>query len=251
MTTDSTDALTRPPFNELSLFQAWPKMARLSRGCTITEKLDGTNAQISIVPSEDVPPSHAAVTYRNNNLCIFVGSRTRWIWPGKQTDNYGFAGWVRGNAEEILKLGIGRHFGEWYGAGIQRTYGLKEKRFALFNTARWIDRGFMPGIVARDGTGEPISCCHVVPVLYQGEFNTVEIGGTLSVLKKYGSVAVPEFMRPEGIVIYHAASGLCFKKTIENDESPKSRPELTSSAQLIDGVEAAREVFESKVDKTV
>jgi hypothetical protein len=30
-------------------------------------------------------------------------------------------------------------------------------------------------------------------------------------------------MNPEGIVIYHTAANICFKKTIENDETPKSK----------------------------
>jgi hypothetical protein len=29
-------------------------------------------------------------------------------------------------------------------------------------------------------------------------------------------------MNPEGVVIYHTASGQLFKKTIENDEKPKN-----------------------------
>ena len=31
----------------------------------------------------------------------------------------------------------GRHFGEWWGSGIQRGYGLDEKTFSLFNAYRW------------------------------------------------------------------------------------------------------------------
>ncbi len=64
---------------------------------------------------------------------MFIGSRTRWITA--QDDNHGFARWVEGNKQELLKLGAGRHFGEWWGSGIQRGYGLQkgEKRFSLFN----------------------------------------------------------------------------------------------------------------------
>jgi hypothetical protein len=59
-------------------FLAMPKIPRLSRLCTITEKIDGTNASIFI--SEDGSE-------------FLVGSRTRWITP--QDDNYGFARCLR------------------------------------------------------------------------------------------------------------------------------------------------------------
>lgn len=37
-----------------------------------------------------------------------------------------------------------------------------------------------------------------------------------------GSRAVPGFMNPEGIVVFHEASQTCFKKTIDGDDNPKS-----------------------------
>lgn len=188
-------------------FEPWPKMARLSRECIITEKIDGTNAQVFI----------------NDAGQIFAGSRTRWITP--TNDNYGFAGWVERNKEELLKLGPGRHFGEWWGAGIQRRYDLPEKRFSLFNTLRWMPNGNSSGlnkilsaeqVIAGESFGP--NCCYVVPVLYRGPFETDTIRGTLRALQTSGSVAAPGFMKPEGIVIYHVAAGICFKKTIEDDE---------------------------------
>jgi hypothetical protein len=112
-------------------FSEFPKMARLSREVIITEKIDGTNAQILIT--------------KDNRL--LTGSRTRWITPND--DNYGFAKWVEENREEVLKLGIGRHFGEWWGSGIQRGYNLPkgEKRFSLFNVSRWALFGTEPQII--------------------------------------------------------------------------------------------------------
>lgn len=100
-------------------FVEFPKIARLSRMCVITEKLDGTNASITI--TED-----------GQFLC---GSRTRWITP--EDDNYGFARWAHDHKDELMTLGPGTHFGEWWGHGIQRKYDLEEKRFSLFNVARW------------------------------------------------------------------------------------------------------------------
>ena len=174
-------------------FAEFPKMPRYSRECLVTEKIDGTNAQVCITEDGD----------------IFAGSRSRWITPAE--DNHGFARWVEGNEDELLKLGPGRHFGEWWGQGIQRNYGLKEKRFSLFNISRWADPSVRP------------ACCHVVPALGLGNFdNSRWIHAILDNLKDNGSVAAPGFMKPEGIVIFHIAGNFGLKKTIEKDEVPKS-----------------------------
>lgn len=172
-------------------FQDFPKMARLSRECVITEKLDGTNAQIAIGEAGE----------------FFVGSRTRWITP--DDDNFGFAKWAYANKDELMLLGPGRHFGEWWGQGIQRNYGLAEKRFSLFNTSRWSPEN-VP------------ACCHIVPELYRGLFDTKAVFDCLEQLRNGGSLASIGFMKPEGVVVYHAAAGVGFKKTLEKDEQPKS-----------------------------
>lgn len=179
-------------------FVAFPKMPRLSREIVITEKIDGTNAQVFI--SDDLSVVRAA-------------SRTRWITP--EQDNYGFAAWVRDNEDELRLLGPGRHFGEWWGAGIQRRYGLSEKRFSLFNSGRW------------SGEGRP-SCCDVVPVLYRGDFDTTSIQSVIDSLEVNGSVAAPGFMDPEGIIVFHVAGNLGFKKTIRDDGVPKSAPKKSA-----------------------
>lgn len=176
-------------------FQAFPKIARLNRDCIITEKIDGTNAQIII--SDDGQE-------------IAAGSRTRLIQPGKQTDNYGFAGWVQENKTELLRLGPGRHFGEWWGNGIQRNYGVPEKRFSLFHTF---------------GIQELPSCVGVVPTLYEGPFNTEAVSTALERLKTLGSIAAPGFMKPEGLVVYHIAAKTLFKVTVEKDETFKGNKE--------------------------
>lgn len=172
-------------------FKSFSKIPRLSRDMVITEKIDGSNAQI----------------YISESGLVRAGSRTRWISPGKQTDNFGFAGWVEANKEELMKLGPGRHFGEWWGVGIQRGYDLTERKFSLFHT---------------HGIAELPSCVGVVPVLYQGPFDTVMISKTLEELFISGSKAAPGFMDPEGVVVFHEASGQLFKKTCQNDEKPKS-----------------------------
>ncbi len=174
-------------------FTAFKKIPRLSREVVITEKIDGTNGVICITEDRE----------------LLVGSRTRWI--GEYSDNFNFWHWAKKNREELLKLGVGTHYGEWWGNGIQRNYGLKEKRFSLFNTARWSDYTVRP------------ECCGVVPVLYKGMFDTIKIESVLEHLRINGSQAVPGFMKPEGIVIFHTQGNLMFKKTIEKDEKPKGK----------------------------
>lgn len=176
----------------LPFFPMFPKIGRLSREIVVTEKLDGTNASICITSEY-----------------FMTGSRTKWITP--EDDNFGFARWAYDNKEELIaKLGCGHHYGEWWGGKIQRGYGIKEKRFSLFNTSRWADDAARP------------SCCSVVPILYTGLFDTKAVDLVLDVLKAYGSKAAPGFMQPEGVVVFHAQSNTLFKKTLEKDDAGKS-----------------------------
>lgn len=189
------------------IFEPFGKIGRLKRDCLVTEKIDGTNAQVAIAPVGmfDRPNECVAVV---GDYYLFAGSRSRWLQPGKTTDNFGFAGWVKENAEELVKLGDGRHFGEWWGVGIQRGYGLTERRFSLFNAHRWKD--------ARP------SCCGVVPVLYQGLFDSGEIEYAMSKLRCGGSVAAPGFDKPEGVIVYHGATKTYFKRLLEGDDISKT-----------------------------
>ena len=187
-------------------FREFPKMARLSREVIITEKLDGTNAQIYI--SDD-------------GQTMLIGSRTRWITP--QDDNHGFAKWAEEHRDELLTLGPGRHFGEFWGQGIQRGYGLKEKRLSLFNVQRWALHGTEPKTyptmdprVTRTQDVLP-PCCGLVPVLDRCIFDTVHVDTWLHYLSTTGSVAAPGFLKPEGLVVFHIAGNVGFKKTLGND----------------------------------
>ena len=191
-------------------FVEFPKMPRLSREIVVTEKIDGTNACIGISDEGEV----------------FAGSRSRWITP--QADNFGFAAWVEDHREELLALGPGRHFGEWWGAGIQRRYGLAEKRLSLFNVGRWALHGTEPKQIP---TADPRvvkaqdvlpPCCGLVPVLYRGMFDTAEIDRVVGELRTNGSAAAPGFLKPEGVVVFHVAGNIGFKRTIERDEVPKA-----------------------------
>lgn len=60
------------------------------------------------------------------------------------------------------------------------------------------------------------------PKLYSGEFCTNQVRNILAKLEVLGSSAAPGFMKPEGIVVFHTAGNVGFKKTIEKDEIPKS-----------------------------
>lgn len=179
---------TPVPAAPLPLFEGFPSIPRLKRQCVITEKVDGTNAQIRVLPDGRV----------------IAGSRNRWITP--EADNYGFARWVKEHEDELRALGPGAHFGEWWGAGIQRRYGLDVKRFSLFNVSRW-------------GTAAtfPPDCCDVVPALYAGDFSSTVVENELAKLAAGGSYAAPGFMEPEGIVVYLTASRSLFKVTLDGD----------------------------------
>ena len=225
-------------------FKSFSKISRLSREVVVTEKIDGSNAQILIyspkdklrfpfadesnIPGQDFIDEYCLAIHPDNphvdeedKLYIFAGSRTRWLKPGKQNDNHAFAHWVKEHANELVMLGEGRHYGEWYGKGINRGYGLDHKRFALFNVAKWTKQ--TPNCIPPLAEGQNYcpDCCDVVPILYQGNFDTAKIYEAQVMLDWEGSRAVPGFMNPEGIVVYHTALGGYFKKTIKDDDKPK------------------------------
>lgn len=214
-------------------FKPFPKMPRLSRECIITEKIDGTNASVYIAElanDQPIPAESLGVFDYNPQgplYCMLAGSRNRWITP--QDDNAGFAAWVTRNFIQLEQLGPGHHFGEWWGQGIQRKYGMTEKRFSLFNVSRWALHGTTPQTIPTSDlrivkTQEVLPpCCYLVPTLYRGEFCTTQIEGALQTLRAHGSEAAPGFMNPEGVVVYHIAGNIGFKKTIEKDEEPKGK----------------------------
>lgn len=172
-------------------FEKFPKIPRLKNSLMrITEKLDGTNAQI-VVPDNPGQP-------------IQPGSRNRWISPGKTTDNYNFAAWVADNETMLRRLGPGRHFGEWWGQGIGRNYGKLNREFWLFNVARYRKDGLPEGV--------PVG---LVPVLYEGPVDYAAVDFWRNELITKGSVAAPGFMKPEGLVIQ--IGEFVYKDIIEKD----------------------------------
>lgn len=174
-------------------FAEFRKIARLNRNCVITEKIDGTNAQVYIA---------------DDGVTMHIGSRSRWL--DAKNDNHGFYAWADAHREDLLKLGPGRHYGEWWGQGIQRKYGQTTKHFSLFNPNKW-NSVTLPANI------------NVVPVLYDGPFTTDAVTKVVEVLREHGSFAAPGFMDPEGVVVYHTHANQYFKVTLENDELPKSQ----------------------------
>jgi len=184
------------------VFEKFPKIGRLKRMCTISEKIDGTNSQLAF----------------DSEGNMLVGARKREIWPEgtedkpKGCDNHGFARWAYANQEALFAfLGEGRHYGEWCGCGIQRKYGADKKYFLLFNTSRW---DAIPSGLEDIGLG-------IVPVLYEGTFTTDSVTDVMCSLKEHGSRFTFGFMNPEGVVVYHHASRTYFKVTFDGDDMSK------------------------------
>jgi len=217
----------------MSNFEPFPKVPRLNRKVVITEKIDGTNASVWITNSDELDhpdPSVVSIVDTNTGpMMIRAGSRKRFVTPNsadnKQADNFGFAAWVRDNAEELVKLGEGVHYGEWWSKGIQRGYGLNHRRFSLFNTARWANVHNNNNGKGMYSTKQQLApeCCHVVPTL--GNASTITapyIKVLYEDLENTGSVATGyNGAKAEGIMLYHTAANQMFKMTYEYDETGK------------------------------
>lgn len=188
----------------MSEFLHFPKIPRAANiKCVITEKIDGTNAQIYIGTTGPDPITGSVAG------AFLAGSRNRWIanTGNAADDNFGFARWADQNRELLRRLGPGRHFGEWWGEGIGRRYGLTERRFWLFDRGRW-----SPEEIAERGLDKIGVGC--VPVLATCGIDS--LGSTMAYvedqLRSHGSVAVPGWGQPEGYVV-GLPGGISFKVT--------------------------------------
>src|ERR1035437_996109 len=195
-------------------FESFPDIKKLGTAVLfITQKIHGANAQIFIYRDYKVletvkadakieeyqdtypgvelglelyDPSNSLLVERFTNLAC--GSRSQWVSPGK--DNYGFDEMVYANKQAFIDtLGLGRHYGEWAGPGINSGEGLKTKTFVLFDHWKYPpERPLPPNTV-------------VVPVLYSGPFDMAKVQECMDDLKANGSKLVPGFTRPEGCVV--------------------------------------------------
>jgi RNA ligase len=216
-------------------FRPWPSIPRWNTNVTITEKIDGANGCIVITELplrpdlglggkvyQMAPVSCLATVYLTESDQMFAvraQSRNRFVTTGG--DLMGFGDWVEANAVALVAtLGVGYHFGEWWGNGIQRNYGLPQgdKRFSLFNTSRWTPDLFEDDIASVPGLG-------VVPVLGRTTAIYVNdlLGHVVRNLHELGSAAVPGYANPEGVVIYHGAANQTFKYTIGGDKHKGSQ----------------------------
>ena len=186
------------------MFMPWPKIPRWESEVIITEKIDGTNAQIHIVPDDmevTAMVSFSMKASKIDNHFVLAGSRNRYISP--HNDNFGFAQWVYDNHEELYQtLGPGRHFGEWWGKGIQRGYGLDHKKFSLFNVHKW------------SSLRTPLlQTVPIITTLDEDEYSDLfeSILDARDYLTRYGSFAVSGYMKPEGMMVFHSRSNQLFK----------------------------------------
>lgn len=206
-------------------FKKWDSIPRLSKErMTITEKIDGTNSAIRIrevtdeTPVSELDNKLCTVGNGTDNYAVFVQSRSRFLQPTKNDDNFGFARWVYDTAPELVSiLGVGDHYGEWWGSGIQRGYGLEkgEKRFSLFHATRWMETiKVMPGSTS-------VHALCTVPLLYTGDFE----GGVITRLKETmrlkGSMVVEHGFNAEGFVVQLREAGSAYKVLLENDDLHK------------------------------
>lgn len=199
-------------------FKRWPSTPPLFGHATLTEKIDGHTVGIHVELIKRNPQTRA-VLIREGDVMemnregqaafyrVWVQSRNRYLTP--QRDVAGVAAWAQANAAGLaMTLGPGRHFGEWWGYKICRTYGLPkgDRRFSLFNTQRWsgIDGSQVPGLYA-------------VPVLWAGVLSP-DLGAVTENIEKLragGSVAVPGYMYPEGTVLWHHEADTMLEHTFE------------------------------------
>lgn len=220
-------------------YPSFPSIERLENlYCHITEKVDGTNGLIKI----------------SRYVCF--GSRNRYITP--EDDNNGFAKFFSKYQKELFSVfntidkeyppnGIDAPlniYGEWFGKGIQRGYGLAEKHFMPFSeflATKLIDAG-VPNIKM------PVT-------LYSGKFSIATLDGCMNKLKDEGSQVIPGYNRPEGVVIYFPTYNFRLKETFEGpkwkDAIPKpehDKKPITEDTPICET--CGRKKYLNKKDKT-
>lgn len=204
-------------------FPKFPKIPRWDSEVVLTEKIDGENGLVAIKGSNDFWPNGRTWPPRtcmlSNGTEVAAGSRKRWLNP--ESDHFGFAQWVWDNADELSTMGPGLHYGEWYGKGIQRSYNLPERRFMLFNVAKWADDELRP------------KCCEVATVIARCQASDLNDMLLMAVetMIGHGSAHVPGYNRPEGIVLYHTNGHNLYKVVFDGDSGKTSDGFVISPVQ--------------------
>lgn len=192
---------------EFKSFGKIENIKKFNSRMVITQKINGTNAQIFIKKRDD------------GSYCVLAGSRNRWLTV--DNDNYGFCAWLENNLDAIIDFfGEGRWYGEWAGNGISAGEGLPDKNFVMFD---WHRRKDMPKETALN--------ILYVPVLYTGAYDLQQIEKVSESLRIGGS-KLAEFDRPEGIVVDF--NGEKYKKVFNQEESKWLRASDKSKIEHLD-----------------
>jgi hypothetical protein len=213
-------------------FKPWPKITRWAKNeYIVTEKIDGTNAAVVILPlwpdkgghlpddnmlyrvdfEETVVAGDQIAHLDGGSVGVWAQSRNRFITPG--ADNYGFAKWVQTHARWLVdNLGVGYHHGEWWGQGIQRGYGMNKKMFSLFNPLR---DSYVDAMVQAILDGVTLDLVPLLAVSPDPAVVQVQADN----LARRGSVAKRGYMNPEGVMVYVAPAGHYYKHPF--DPNPK------------------------------
>lgn len=231
-------------------FKSWGSTPRFHKGLHITEKINGTNAGVSVQGfsyghhvQNEIPGDAILVVDDEKNVEYLVRaqSRKRIITP--DNDNFGFAKWVWENADGLANLlGYGYHYGEWYGEGIQgNDLAVQGRWWALFNTWHW---GAMPHVERLLDSGIP-NITHV-PILHDeqkhGPADWTTIPKALEILNTRGSRAdgymtLPNAHKmdfhvegPEGIIVWQRETRQRYKILLKEDD--KHKWEVAQNARL-------------------
>lgn len=220
-------------------FKSWGSTPRFHKGLHITEKINGTNAGVSVqgfakglrflMESEDAK----FVEGVDCDYLVRAQSRKRIITPGN--DNFGFAAWVWENAGALANLlGYGYHYGEWYGEGIQKNpLAVQGRKWALFNTWHW---GRPENLEKLKAAGIP--GLTTVPVLHDeqrdGPADYMTIPGIMESQSLYGSKAEgaalisegfdwedDRYAEPEGIIVWQRETAQRYKILLREDDKHK------------------------------
>lgn len=168
-------------------FKKFGKLAHLDNiRVRITQKIDGTNAQIVISPEGE----------------LLACSKNRVLT--EHSDNYNFYKFCMENKQVLIDfLGVGRHYGEWAGPKINSGEGLTENTLVLFDYWKYKDQQM------------PLEQLTHVPILLDQTLDHVlmydAINTTNRDLQLKGSKLVPGFMDVEGMVLQIGSQSMKYR----------------------------------------